>query len=195
MTNAKLPKRTEDLESISRKRLAKVLKLIGSAILLLSFATQNFFYDAWHSQADELRKGVLEQAVIDKSVLLNELLFFVAELPADASKTEAVRRYKIREAARKVASSQSMPVSSISALTTGEKTDAINKLRASAAKVVDYDSFLSFLNFVNSEYGKYSDQFNEQRQQLERKQRTARWIYLVLYVLGSFVLILGIRYE
>jgi hypothetical protein len=178
------------------ERAARRLKIIGGTIILLSFATQNFFYDRWDSRRSALRTAIDERAIIDKGALLNEVLYFTVNMPQEHS-DEAAKggRSKINEAARKTAMSSMMPVAYSESLTSQEKTRLINRLFTEAAAVGDYKSFLRFIQLVNSEYGKYSTQIAEQDQHLGKIRQRAQWVYLALYLLGSVTLLRALKYE
>src|SRR6267154_1048542 len=134
-----------------REKVARRLNIFGGMIILLSFVTQNFLYDRWDSRRSDLRTAIDERALVDKSVLLNEILYFTAQ-------TDQVRRFKINEAARKMAMSATMPVVYSDSLTTPEKTTLSNRLFAEATTVNDYASFLKFVQIVNDDYGGYSEE-------------------------------------
>jgi len=178
-----------------REKLARRLKILGGMTILLSFVTQNFLYDRWDSRRSGLRTAIDERAIIDKGALLNEILYFTASLPQGTSdQTGEVRRSKINEAATKIAMSSMMPVVYSDSLTAEQKTTLANHLFAEARTVSDYDSFLKFTQIVNDGYGTYSREINEQDQRLGRIREIARWTYLGLYLLGSSILLVALRY-
>jgi len=178
-----------------REKLTRRLKIFGGMTILLSFVTQNFLYDRWDARRSDLRTAIDERAIIDKSVLLNEILYFTVSLPPGTSvQTGEVKHFKIHEAARKMAMSAVMPVAYSDSLTTHQKTTLTNKLFAEATNVSDYDSFVKFIQIVNNDYGRYSADVNEQLQRLGKIREIARWAYLGLYLLGSCALLIALRY-
>ena len=70
--------------------------------------------------------------MVDKSVLLNEVLYFVASVP-DSGMTSKVRDAYISEAAREPVLSSTIPVSLMDSITTEQKTDILNTLNARGA--------------------------------------------------------------
>lgn len=62
--------------------MSKKYKIAGGLLLAISFITQNFIYDSWNSKREALDRGVTDRAIIDKSVLLNEVLYFVSTITA-----------------------------------------------------------------------------------------------------------------
>jgi hypothetical protein len=178
-----------------REKLGRRLKILGGMTILLSFVTQNFLYDRWDSRRSGLRAAIDERAIIDKSVLLDEILYFTVSLPQGTSdRTNEVKRFKINEAARKMATSSMMPVVYSDSLTIQQKTTLANQLFAEVRTVSDYDSFLKFIQFVNDGYGRYSKEIKEQDQRLGGIRDLARWTYLGLYLLGSCTLLAALRY-
>jgi hypothetical protein len=59
-----------------RKKKGALLKLVGTAVLLLSFATQNFLYEKWNARSVELTSAMRDRSLIDKGALLNEVVRF-----------------------------------------------------------------------------------------------------------------------
>jgi hypothetical protein len=95
------------------KNLSRRYKVLGGLILLFSFITQNFLYDKWNAESQLLDSSAVDQAIIDKSILLNEALFFTAspgEGSFDAKELKNVKEQYIREAARKTALSHTVRI-------------------------------------------------------------------------------------
>lgn len=57
---------------MTRVQNAKLLELIGSSVLLCSFVVQNYLYDKWAGTASKLDSALVQRAIVDKSILLNE---------------------------------------------------------------------------------------------------------------------------
>jgi hypothetical protein len=178
------------------KVAAAALKLIGGGVLLASFIVQNYLYDGWNSRGEQIRQAILERAIIDKGAQLSEVLFFEAAASVDPSIREGnVSPQKIQEAARKIAMSTSMPVMFNDKLTQDAKIALTNRLIASAANVRDYQTWSDFLRLVNAEYSDYPKEIASQSDELREKRDTARRVFRALYILGSFLLALGIASE
>jgi len=181
-----------------RKKKGALLKVNGTAVLLLSFATQNFFYQAWDARSAELTSAMRDRSLIDKGALLNEVLYFAARTSPRESESinlSALAEAKVSQAALKTAQSQAVAVYVIESISRDEKAALSKKLFAKAAEVRDYASLLSFFAFINDEYGKYSEQLNVEYAAIQAKRTVAKWIYLVLYTLGALVLLLGLLFE
>jgi hypothetical protein len=170
------------------KKRAKVLKLIGSAILLSSFVTQNFLYDRWNSRATLLEKAGEDRSLIDKSVLLNEVLYFTASASA-GHPTDDLKSAYIREAARKLALSSIIPVETAKDLTLQEKLDLSNGLLTDARGTNDYSSFLVLVSKINDSYGRYAQEIDTEYKKLLSERATARTIYLSLNITGTLFLL------
>lgn len=177
-----------------RKRSVKNLKTLGSAVLLLSFITQNFLYERWNARATQLEKGMVERAILDKSVLLNEILYFTAQSSSGTS-TDDLKKFYIHEAARKLAYSSVFPVASDENLTTHEKMDSSNSILSQARAVDDFPAFSALVKTANESYGKYAEDMNLQSDRISSKRTFARNIYLAAYIVGAFLLLYTVRRE
>ncbi|MDQ6803482.1 MAG: hypothetical protein M3065_00640 [Actinomycetota bacterium] len=178
------------------KRKAHAWKIGGGALLLLSFVTQNYFYDRWNQADSDIRMAVLEGAVADKSVLLNEILYLDAGALSDSGLAVAdLKRLAASEAARKLAYSTIMPVAYNSDLSTQVKTVLINQLTTRAGNVRDLRGFFELVNVVNSDYGRFAGELAIHQQALAHQRDRARWLYLAAYVTGSLMLLYGLRYD
>lgn len=165
-----------------------------SAILLVSFITQQYLFECWRSQSDNLHEAILELPVVDKSVLLNEVLYFVVGVRPGTMglwDTSAVPAASIREAARKAAMSESMPVLYSDSLDTAKKSDLVKSLYAPAASVSDYDGLLGCFDFIDGPFGDYGSDLNRQLSDIGRYREWARNVYLLLYLAGSLFLLWG----
>jgi hypothetical protein len=181
-------------EQPAPSKKANTLTLVGGAILLLSFTTQNFLYDRWHSQKTDLETAMLDRGLIEKSVLLNEVLYFVSSVP-DTEMTARVREAYISDAARKQAIAAGIPVMLSEAVTTQQKIDLANSLYSRARDVHDFDSFRANVQFINSKYDEYFKELNANYSSRNRMTGYARWVYLLLYLLGSLITLIGVRQE
>jgi hypothetical protein len=177
-----------------RKRSVRNIKTWGSAILLVSFITQNFLYERWNARATQLEKGMVERAIIDKSVLLNEILYFTAQSSPGTS-TDDLKSSYIHEAARKVAYSSKLPIDSDENLTTREKRNLSNSLLSQVQAVNDFPGFLALVKTVNESFGQYAQDMNLQSDRVSSKRALARNIYLAAYMVGAFLLLYAVRKE
>ena len=139
------------------------MKFVGGSILLASFITQNFLYDKWSSESENILRAAEDQSLIEKSVFLNEIKFFTAGLDResfDSDKLKDVREQYIREAARKTAVAQTTRIL-VSPLSDEQQKNYINQLEVNASKVKDFASMSDYYKFVNELTGHYNPQTNE----------------------------------
>jgi hypothetical protein len=142
----------------------------------------------------ELESAMTDRSIVDKSVLLNEVLYFVASMP-DSEMTHSVREAYITEAARKQAISAGIAVSLSDAISKAEKTKLLNALNSQAGGVHDYESFLGNVKYVNTTYNAYFEELNTDYRSLIEKTEYSRWGYLFLYLFGTAVTLAGIKRE
>jgi hypothetical protein len=161
MQERKTMKSARNVVGADEQRKRKMLKLVGSAVLLLSFMTQNFLYYRWNARLQLLDRGNVGQSLIDKSVLLNEVLYFTAR-PAPGATVDDLQKFYIHEAARNLAMSSTFPVLSREGLKTQERVDLSNSLLSEARGVSDFPSFVALIKRVNESYGQYSQEMSDE---------------------------------
>jgi len=184
------------IDAEAKKKRAKILKITGGAVLFLSFITQNYLYDIWNSRKQDLHLASVDAAIMNKGVLLNEILYFVSSLGKGSLKPEEVeqiRWQKIREAARKIAMSNSIFVL-VNDLDKQDKVNVANDLMARADAVKDYYSYSEFMGYFNSLDQKYFST-GVYSEDIREKRDIARHVYLGLYILGSFLVLAGVKFE
>jgi hypothetical protein len=183
------------VQVVVSKKSARRLKLIGGTVLLMSFISQNFFYDVWASRVSLLAQGMMDRAIVDKSVLLNEILYFTARSGPSDPDIDSLRETYIREAARKLAISVNIPIESNESLQTHEKVAFANRLLSQANSVANFPQFLKSVTTANESYDKYPLEMNAEAARLDSRRKSARFVYLGLYLVGSLLLLVGIYRE
>jgi tRNA U38,U39,U40 pseudouridine synthase TruA len=177
---------------MEKENLVRVLEVGGGFLLLFSFIVQNYAYDLWTDRSNELEAAMLEQAVVGKSVQLNELLYFSAL--ADQNEPQdfrlALSKVKIGEAAAKLFMSQSIPIS-VSDLSKGGKEEAMTRLAQGLEGVHDYASFNAYRNSVNRVTSTIEPPVLI-LQKVNRSRAAARRWFLALYVVGAASLLSGV---
>ena len=88
-----------------------------------------------------------------------------------------------------------MPIAYNDLLTTDEKRALIKDLYTKAMAVNDFDSCNDFIRYINDDYGKYSLDISRQQEHLRRSRSIAQPIYLCLYLVGSAILLLALKYD
>ena len=177
---------------------AKILKLIGSSILLLSFLTQNYFYDKWKSELEKLDAAGIEQSLMDKSGLLNQILFFTAKIDTNSpaiNEADALKTQFLRESVRKHLYGQMIWLLA----NDYKKPEGISEIRsimASAEKISSYQDYLNCIQQINAiESIENPQEFINKRMRYTNLKRNARYLYLTSYIFGSLILLLGMFLE
>lgn len=181
-----------------RRKLPALLKLVGTAVLLLSFATQNFAYEVSNARTAELVSAMRDRQLIDKSALLQEVLYFAAinsKQTLEGVDASDLAASKASLAALKVAQSLSVAVNAAKVIPPGEAERVLNSLFARAAQVEDYNGLLDYFSYVEKNFGKHSMQLNVQYDLEKSRRRMARRIYLLTYMLGAGLLLLGLFFD
>ncbi|MFI5398618.1 MAG: hypothetical protein ACHQ9S_24075 [Candidatus Binatia bacterium] len=167
------------------------LKLVGGFVLLAAFITQYYLYDTWNSQLAELRAAFTDRAIVDKGVLLNQLMFFSlrdsALLPPSVA-PEELRRQHIQEAARKGLLGLTLAMTAAGPLS-DQDVARLRHLADELRGVRDYESFLSFVQLFNE--ANDAVDFSPKISALEARKRIARWIFLGLFAFGAALYYLG----
>ena len=59
----------------------------------------------------------------------------------------------------------------------------------------DYESFLANVKYLNSNYDTYFAELDSNYRSLSKKAEYSRWVYLLLYLLGTAITLIGIKKE
>jgi hypothetical protein len=181
-----------------RKKIGAMLKLIGTAILLLSFGTQNFFYEISSARTAELLGAMRDRQMIDKSALLQESMYFSAINSAstlkDISATELAAA-KASIAALKIAQSASVGINAAKAIPPQEAAAVIKAMFSEAERVNDYKSLNAFFAYIDKNVSPHTMQLNVQYEKELAGRKVSRAIYLILYLVGATFLLLGLFFE
>jgi hypothetical protein len=192
-----MPKPQRDSKAEKNKLLSRRYKLIGGGILLLSFITQTLLFDYFNAKSQAMDTAFLNQAVIDKSILLNENLYFTANLGGEGLDSQTLKDMKqsyIREAARKTALSHSIRLGA-SDMSNDDIVKYSNEFISRANQVKDFVGFSELNKYINKFDVDHSLLNDAYVVQVSNNRDIARWAYLVSYLIGSGILLLGIRYE
>src|SRR5438045_1960844 len=120
------------------KKRGAFLKLLGTAVLLGSFAAQNFFYETSNARSAELLSAMRDRQMIDKSALMQEVMYFSAlnsEGKLGGVSASELAAIKASLAAGKVVQSFSVAVNASRALPPDEISRPIKNAFADARKV------------------------------------------------------------
>lgn len=176
-----------------RKRRSVVYKVVGGALLLLSFVIQNYSYDVWNTRLTEYMNANRDYAAMQRSSLLYQNLYFSLQ------QSDSIPQNEIRTAAIQNAAKHDVISRLILHTANEDKEDKhvaiLEQIRKEVSFVKDYESYLSYL-----EKARGIDEFSLQDEEAQVKQdgewkTVYRNIFLVTYVVGSVLLLVGFRYE
>lgn len=180
------------------KKRGAQLKFVGTAILFLSFITQNFFYESWRQSSDSLVSASHSRALIDKGALINEMAYYILS-SADLSKVlpdqKAAAESKIQQFALKLYQSEVINIASLQSIPNEDKQKYINALHAKLGTVKDYRSAAEFTDFLNTQAEKYSHAYSDEIEMLASRRNFAKWAYLGLYGVGALLLLIGLYFD
>jgi hypothetical protein len=184
------------MSTISKKTKPLLLRFIGSGLLLLSFIFQNFIYDYWDKKADGYILAHRDFSDMNRTSLSYLNLFFNTNLENDSLETVIKSQY-ILMAARKQAQGQCMDIIGRENIEKQKRINICNSIIQNSTKVHDYDTYLDFLLYINNSYADANINFTDINfvEKLNHTRTTARWLFLISFVLGSLILLLGIKYE
>ena len=180
------------------KRKGALYKFVGTAIIFVSFITQNFLYESWRAASDALFSAQQSRSLIDKGALINEASYFIlsaGDRSAALPDQGAVAEHKIRQYALKVYQSEVINISALKSIEPKDKETYIGALRAKLGAVKDYRSAAEFTNFLNVQAENYSKAYTNEIDELNQRRTFARWAYVFLYSLGAVLLLVGLRYD
>lgn len=177
--------------------LSKKLMFFGSFFLVISFVIQNFSYQKWDSEIDSINQANRDYSDIIRSALLYEILYFNVNTP-DTILLENAQSQYIKTAAEKIRLGKIIAYNTDS-LGTPELNkkfiDNTNLLLAANQNVTDFSSFINYINMVNSVIPENRSEKANRITKLNSKKERASFWFLIMQILGSLLLIIGIRYQ
>jgi hypothetical protein len=187
-TKAKQKEKSE-LPSVN-KRKSKRFKLIGGTILLISFITQWTFINYAQSQQNNWNFGLdaYSRAYLASLSYLN--LYFT-----QGQTTGVYDGVILNKAAQENALGFSSRILIASKFSRQEKAQRVNRILEASRNVKDPDSYNSYMALVNEIEKETISQSQEEIDRLSKLQSTSLWIYAVSYIIGSVLLLWGLRYE
>lgn len=176
-----------------RKRNSNICKLIGGGLLLFSFIVQNYYYDIWNTRLEDFTNANRDYAAMHRSSMLYQNLYFNVILP-DSNLGRQVKGTLIQNAAEKDAIGR-MLLLEVDNEQKAHSAELYKKVKAEIEKVKDYPSFLAYLQKATE-----IQQFDlrEEDEQIHRDRNSknkCRNIFLLTYIVGTIVLLVGFRYE
>ena len=172
-----------------KESFAKALEVLGGLLLLASFITQNYVYDRWDGRTKDLTDAITAQALVGKSIPLNEILYVVWQNDGSltAEQNREARLFKLREAVRKRVYAQIIPMA-VSDLPRPEATALIQQMQAAGNGVHDLATYVDFIAVVNGITTAYKQAGLEVQHAREARDRW-RERFLAAYIVGSLLLL------
>lgn len=175
------------------KKKSRLIKVIGGGLLLVSFIVQNFAYDYWDKKADEYYNVNKDFSEMNRSSLLYLNLYFNTKFDNDTLEAVIKQQY-INMAAQKQALGQTIEIVTRD-MEKQDKIDLCNSLIQKAKTVSDYTSYLDYISFSNQRDTYKPKDSMDRVQNINNKRDKFRYIFLFSYVIGSILLLFGLKYE
>jgi hypothetical protein len=189
------PHLKSDDKPIIRKPSAKsiIYKIVGSAIILLSWVVQNYTFDEWDTKSKNYSESARDFSDMVRSSLLYESLYFHAGQSSNPNKVALQSAY-IQQAAKKYALGLSVNTLNRE-IDKKDKIEKINMLISSLKSVKDFESFNEYTIKANEIVGDTFAESNTQIKNIENKRAIYKNVYLVAFILGTTILMVGYKYE
>ncbi len=171
---------------------AKLLEIVGFALLLGSYIAQNFFYDKWQEREQKLEEAIMGESLIDKSNLIYIAMYNITDACEDSLHYKE-KMFYLRQAALKLYQSK-QGVYGCYDTTLEAKQAAIDKLERLQAKVpavLSYESFVDSVNLMDKDIGNIRKELDA----INSNKPCWRFGFLFLYIAGAFSLFLGLLTE
>ena len=173
----------------TNKQKSKKLKIFGTALLLGAFIVQWTLINA----ADEklrLQKEAydLYASSYNSSLIYANMYFNIGQT------TEKYDGNILKKAARENATGLAGRLA-VSSLTKETKVASIKKAYAKANQVTDLDSYNEYIRVVNAIEEPLYKEREKDVTKLAKKKSSSSYIYTALYILGSLLLLWGMRWE
>ncbi|WP_100658786.1 hypothetical protein [Alteromonas flava] len=171
------------------KKKGKRYKIAGTAILLFAFSTQQFLVNKYVGKMEGYFKGYLSYSAAYNSALLYENLFFTQALATDVADGEILKKAAMDNIAGFSVQliSTELPLSS--------KQEIIQAIFDSANNVSSLETYNEYKTLLNSIESQYKDELEQEYIDISWFKDFSSMIYLILYFIGSSLLIYAMRYE
>jgi hypothetical protein len=180
-----------------KPRWAVVLTLLGSLLLLASFATQNFFFNKWDEEEKNFAEWRKAEDIAYQQAALNEILYFVAtDDPRTNTSYELVRRTKIHKAAtyQALASLESgdppLDMTSLAQYMEGNATGSTESQQI-VDGVHDYASYVPARDQLQRNTKANHRAMLLRTLEFHNRKTTAGYAYLWAYIIGTLLLVIG----
>jgi hypothetical protein len=168
---------------------AKLFKMLGSGVLLLAFATQQFMEAKYSEKIDEKFRSYQAYTGAHNTGLLYLNLYFTQALATKVADGDVLKKAALDNVA-------GLSVSVVaSELPDTVKERRIATLFSAAQGVKDLDSYNHYMEVINREETDFRKETNDDYVRVVRYRDYSKWVYLAAYFVGSLLLLLGMRYE
>ncbi|PQJ08768.1 hypothetical protein CJD36_022475 [Flavipsychrobacter stenotrophus] len=184
------------IENMPKKKLGKSIKykMAGTAIILFSWIVQNYSFDSWDSKSKDYMESARDFSDMTRSSLLYENLYYVVNGSDDSMMKSALKREYIHQAAMKYVGG--LTVSTVNRpLDTEDKQRLIDSLKGLASNVYDFDAFNNYILEADRLIGDTRKEAEEQVKEIKFWRTLFKNVYLLLYLVGTGVLIWGMKHE
>lgn len=175
------------------KAKARLFKIIGGGLLLLSFIVQNYAYDYWDKEAEEYYNSNKDFSDMSRSSLLYLNLYFSSNVP-DKALDSIVKGQYINMAAQKAALGQTVEITTRD-MDKQEKLDLCNALLQKAKTVKTFEDYLGYINFSRTSDTYTLKDSVDRVDRINKWRNASRWGFLLTYIIGSAILLFGFKYE
>jgi hypothetical protein len=176
------------------EKTSTICKVVGGLILLISFISQNYLYDKWKSESDKLEQAAIEQSLMDKSALLNEILYFVVNpqyAGHDSINVVNLRGQFLQESIKKSTYGQ-IAWMAANGLDSQEDKNAVKEILQNLDSISSYSDFLNNIDKINRlPYNKKAKEVNGRWKQYDVSKDNIRTVYLILYIVGSVLIVIS----
>lgn len=185
--------KSQNSTSQSNKARSIKLKMFGTGLLLISFIVQNFFYGKWNKQSEDYLAVNRDYSDMSRSALLYLNLYYNTKAENPEIEKELKKQY-IHAAAEKYTQGQITEIT-FRDIEKQEKLKLIAQLQMKSESVTDLASFLEY-NAYCSEVNRFDIKGNVERvKSIGNKKDFYQNFFLLANIIGTIILLLGIKYE
>ena len=168
---------------------SRKIKITGEIILIISFVTQTLMFDYYNDKSKSLSDAFMAQAMVEKGAELKEIKYFVAKEPLDSISRQKYQGLNISLAAQKIAIAKTFQIIGLDT-TKQTRVDMCNELMQSSFKVHNFNDYRNFIDTVSAKYSNIKTITN-QIDKINTRKAISRWIFWLLYLTGSVLLVLA----
>lgn len=166
-------------------RPKKLWTVAGTVILLLSWATQTTLWEYYDSKFRDLEDATQRYSNAYNASLQYATMFFASSIATDVANYSLLQK-AVRENAYGFAGSiEPLPIDK------SEKAELILDITSNANNIKSLEDYNKYISKINQHESKLVAIRVDWRASLERKREISSYIYLLLYLLGTAMLVRG----